>query len=89
MKDTDKSYLTFSSIEKTSKLHETTILVKINLSDTKQIRSRVVYSLLELVSEISGFADVLFICAGVFFTHFYVPALKKAHLVVKLITIDS
>jgi hypothetical protein len=41
------------------------------------------------MSEISGFADILFICGGLFFTYFYVPVLKKALLVEKLMTVDA
>ena len=41
--------------------------------DSITYRSRTVYSIITLVSEVSGFADILFITAGLFFVFFYTP----------------
>ena len=50
------------------------------LSDEKTLRGRVVYSLIELISEVSGLADIFNLGAAVFFV-FYTAQVQKAELV--------
>jgi hypothetical protein len=44
--------------------------LRVRLSDTKEIKARVVYDLVELVSEVSGFADILAVTASLFFAFY-------------------
>jgi hypothetical protein len=44
--------------------------LRVRLSDTKEIKARVVYDLVELVSEVSGFADILVVTASLFFAFY-------------------
>ena len=50
------------------------------LSDKKTIKSRTVYNFITLVSEVSGFADLFFVAAGIFFYTFYTPRMLEAKL---------
>lgn len=57
------------------------IACSIMLADIKIVRSRTVYSLITLISEVSGFADV-FIVGGTFlFGSFYTPFFMEVSLV--------
>ena len=51
-----------------------------HLADTKKIRSRVVYDLITLVSEVSGFNDLFVVGFGFIFS-FYTPVLLGVSLV--------
>jgi hypothetical protein len=42
----------------------------ISLADEKTLRSRVVYSLIELISEVSGLADIFNLGAAAFFAFY-------------------
>jgi hypothetical protein len=53
---------------------------ELSLHDIKTFRSRTVYSLITLISEVSGFADILFIVAGIFLKTFYTPRKLEASL---------
>ena len=50
------------------------------LSDKKTIKSRTVYNLITLISEVSGFADLFFVAAALFFYTFYTPRKLEAKL---------
>ena len=50
------------------------------LQNEKTLKSRTVYNLIDFFSEISGFADILFVAAGIFFTFFYSPRILEARL---------
>lgn len=76
-----KEYLNFNSIVQGPEAKRLIFGLNLQLADTKQLRQRQVYSFIELVSEVSGFADVLFITAGVFFGSFYTPRLQRAKLI--------
>ena len=54
--------------------------VELSLLPSKTIRERTVYSLIELVSEVSGLADILFISAAVFLAS-YTSQVQKAEKV--------
>ena len=46
-------------------------MILLQLSETKVIKSRSVYNVIELASEVSGFADILLVGIGSFFTLYY------------------
>ena len=50
------------------------------LKSDKTLKSRTVYNLIDLISEISGFADILFVIAGMFFSFYYSPRILEARL---------
>ena len=50
------------------------------LSDIKTFRTRIVYNLITLVSEVSGFADILFVTSGILLS-FYVPRSLETFLI--------
>jgi hypothetical protein len=52
----------------------TLLKISLSLSDTKHIRSRVVYDVITLVSEISGFNDLFAVGLGFAFS-FYTPVM--------------
>ena len=51
-----------------------------HLSDTKHIRSRVVYDIITLVSEVSGFNDLFAVGLGFAFS-FYTPVMLELSLI--------
>jgi hypothetical protein len=70
-----------SSTDKSlSPSHPNILEVILTLNDSITYRSRTVYSFITLVSEVSGFADILFVIAGVFLTFFYTPAKLEVSL---------
>jgi hypothetical protein len=50
------------------------------LKSEKTLKSRTVYNLIDLISEISGFADILFVFAGMIFSFYYSPRILEARL---------
>jgi len=60
------------------------IAVDLQLSDTKIIRSRTVYNVVTLISEVSGLADICFVTVtfllGVFYTPFVLEAALLKHM---------
>ena len=51
------------------------------LSDIKTFRTRIVYNLITLVSEVSGFSDILFVGISIFLEFFYVPRSLETFLI--------
>ena len=66
--DSRHKYLTFKSqseIPFELKINDPTIFhAKFTLDDTKVVRTRTVYNLITLVSEVSGFADIFLVIIG-------------------------
>ncbi len=81
----DRNYLTYFKDEKHEYNFSTSfpgivLAYEFTLHDIKTFRSRTVYSLITLISEVSGFADILFIVAGIFLKSFYTPRKLEASL---------
>ena len=47
------------------------LIVSLMLSDIETIRSRQVYNVIDLIAEVSGFADLFFVATTLFFGQFY------------------
>jgi hypothetical protein len=58
------------------------------LADEKTLRGRVVYSLIELISEVSGLADIFNLGVAAFFA-FYTAQVQKAEVVEEMTSIVS
>jgi hypothetical protein len=58
------SYNTFTSEEWSF------LTLRIKLSDTKDIKARQVYGLFELISEVSGFADIVVVTVSLFISFY-------------------
>lgn len=54
---------------------------KIRMSDKKVIRKRQVYTLIGIIAEVSGFADLLVIASGLLLGSLYTPRMYAASLV--------
>ena len=50
------------------------------LSGTKIVRTRIVYNVLTLLSEVSGFADVVIVASQFLMTTLYTPYMMKYRL---------
>ena len=74
-----KSFLTAKD-QKSSSVHFDALNFLVVLGDEKSIRGRQVYSLIELISEVSGLADILASGAGLFLT-FYTAQSQKTEFV--------
>ncbi len=59
---------------------DTIIEIRFALEGTKFIRSRTVYDVIALISEVSGFADIFFVSATFLFGLLYTPYLLEAEL---------
>lgn len=60
----------------------------LRLADIKFIRSRIVYNLITLVSEISGFADILFVGFGFLLGSLYTPYMFEASILKSMALVD-
>ena len=78
----DSIYLTYSSMNFESDYFNDKSLLKLqfHLSDTQHIRSIVVYDLITLVSEVSGFNDLFAIGLGFVFSY-YTPVMLELSLI--------
>jgi hypothetical protein len=78
----NSTYLTYNSMSfESSTFSDGSLLrMKLHLSDTQHIRSRVVYDLITLVSEVSGFNDLFAIGFGFLFS-FYAPVMLELSLI--------
>ena len=72
--------MTFDTISDKINKGNSLIGVTFLMSSEMTIKSRTVYNLIDFFSEISGFADILFVAAGIFFTFFYSPRILEARL---------
>ena len=54
---------------------------KLKLADSKFIKNRIVYNVITLVSEISGFADILMVIVAFFLGLLYTPRMLEAALI--------
>ena len=57
------------------------VLGSVRLSDTKYIRQRIVFDIVTLIAEISGFADLFLVIIGFLMGTFYTPLMYDASLV--------
>ena len=56
------------------------IRAEFQIADTKVIRTRGVYNIITLISEVSGFADIFYVGIGFILATFYTPFLLEAAL---------
>jgi acyl carrier protein len=59
------------------------------LSDTKVVKSRKVYNLITLISEVSGVADILFVSMTVLIKWLYTPLMLEAALLKHIVKIST
>lgn len=62
--------------------------LKLRLNDQKVIRSRSVYTLLTLVSEVSGFADLIYVAIGFILGKLYTPRMIEATILKNMRPVD-
>lgn len=87
--DSEHTYLTvdkFTAIRSPTPVGDSEKYLRgsLRLADIKFIRQRYVYNLITLVSEISGFADILFVGFGFIMATFYTPYMFETSLVSNL-----
>jgi hypothetical protein len=75
----DKTYLTLDSVFFSETVPKPMYFVEIKLSDNLNIRARSVYTIIEFISEISGFADIFFVLFGFLVGQCYTPLSAQAH----------
>lgn len=74
-------YLTTKSVTSEAEPSEGKLFnIRISLADTKLIKARIVYNIITLVSEISGFADILIVFVSFVLGLIYTPRMLEAAL---------
>jgi hypothetical protein len=83
------NYMTSDSTVYTDKPgQQSFVKIRLRLTDTMTLRSRTVYSLITLISEMSGFADLLYVSVGFLLGLLYTQRMMEAALLKSMRPID-